>query len=114
MVKGTIECVFGGVRTDAELKPCGLLFTVGIQETESSHGKVRYRSQCMLLGEGLNPPYVIECLGEAIISMLEEYCEGDAGMKLKYMTEFQKTVGKEINGYLIGHIDEILAGKEKP
>ncbi|RGC23074.1 hypothetical protein DWX59_23640 [Enterocloster aldenensis] len=113
MIKGTIECSFGEVKTNAELSPCELLFAIGIQETENSVSHVKYQSQCMLVGGGLNPPHVIECLGESIMSMLEEYCEGNADATLKAMMTFQKLVKEETNEYMMNHVKEILAEKEK-
>lgn len=88
MVKGTIECSFGEVKTNAELDPCKLLFAIGIKEAESNIGQVRHLSQCTIIGEGMNPPYVIECLGKSIMSMLKEYCEGNADATLKAMMTF--------------------------
>lgn len=113
MIKGTIECSFGEVKTNAELDPCKLLFAIGIKEAESNIGQVRHLSQCTIIGEGMNPPYVIECLGKSIMSMLKEYCEGNADATLKAMMTFQKLVKEETNEYMMDHVKEILAEKEK-
>ena len=112
MIKGTIECSFGEVKTNTVLGPCELLFAVGIQEAGNSLDRTRYMSQCAILGGGLNPTHVIECLGKSIMSMLKEYCEGSADATLKAMMTFQKLVKEETNEYMMDHVKEILAEKE--
>lgn len=47
------------------------------------------------------------------MSMLEEYCEGNADATLKAMMTFQKLVKEETNEYMMNHVKEILAEKEK-